>query len=363
MAIGRPRTNKRTNGAITLRKDGRKSPWMYRYWVGGTRKTGYAKTRAIAEQKLNRVLVLSADGLMSADDLTFAEWSDFWLSSKRSIRERTRKQYEFNIARAIGFFGQVRLSKLGPGHLESMYGSLLDSGLSPTTVHSLHVIVGNCLRAAHHKGFVGRDIKGMADAPSAQKRKPVILSRKQWKLLIDESAKSPAGLVVEYTLKTGQRINVEALSTLWAQIDFENHCVTVSASKTAAGEGRVIPLDAALVSRLKSLQAAHSEKQLATKGKWNRTDLVFCTANGNRQSYQNLQRRVLEPMLVRVGLPRLSWHHLRYNCGSYLLSEGVPIPTVSKILGHAHPGITLSIYARELEEDSEQVRTAMARFA
>ena len=65
MAIGRPRTNKRTNGAITFRKDGRKSPWMYRYWVGDVRKTGYAKTRAIAEERLNRALVLSADGMLS----------------------------------------------------------------------------------------------------------------------------------------------------------------------------------------------------------------------------------------------------------------------------------------------------------
>ena len=67
-------------------------------------------------------------------------------------------------------------------------------------------------------------------------------------------------------------------------------------------------------------------------------------------------------MLNRVGLPYLSWHHLRYNCGSYLLSENVPVPMVSKILGHANPAITMSIYAHELQEDAEQVRTAMAKF-
>jgi hypothetical protein len=35
---------------------------------------------------------------------------------------------------------------------------------------------------------------------------------------------------------------------------------------------------------------------------------------------------------------------------------------VSKILGHANPAITMAIYAFELAEDAEQVRTAMARF-
>jgi hypothetical protein len=35
----------------------------------------------------------------------------------------------------------------------------------------------------------------------------------------------------------------------------------------------------------------------------------------------------------------------------------------SKILGHANPAITMSIYAHELVEDFEQVRVAMAKFA
>ena len=52
------------------------------------------------------------------------------------------------------------------------------------------------------------------------------------------------------------------------------------------------------------------------------------------------------------------WH----NAGSYLLSENVPITAVSKILGHANPAITMSIYAHELREDLEQVREAMAKF-
>ena len=89
--------------------------------------------------------------------------------------------------------------------------------------------------------------------------------------------------------------------------------------------------------------------------------LVFWTSKGNKNSYQNLQKRVLTPMLEEAGLPHLTWHHLRHNAGSYLLSENVPITAVSKILGHANPAVTMSIYAHELPEDMELVRTAMAK--
>ena len=67
--------------------------------------------------------------------------------------------------------------------------------------------------------------------------------------------------------------------------------------------------------------------------------------------------------VTRVGVREgvLTWHHLRHNAGSYLISEHVPITAVSKILGHANVAITLSIYSHALEEDTELVRQAMGR--
>jgi hypothetical protein len=43
--------------------------------------------------------------------------------------------------------------------------------------------------------------------------------------------------------------------------------------------------------------------------------------------------------------------HSRHTHASQLLSEGVPIPTVSKRLGHANPTITLKPYSHALESD------------
>ena len=113
----------------------------------------------------------------------------------------------------------------------------------------MHANIGTCLKAAYRKGMMNRDIAAFTNAPSTQKRIPVILSRSQWKTLINESAKNQTGLIVEFALKTGMRIDVEVLNTTWGQIDFGNREVTVGTSKTAAGEGRVIPLDEDLLTR------------------------------------------------------------------------------------------------------------------
>ena len=61
-------------------------------------------------------------------------------------------------------------------------------------------------------------------------------------------------------------------------------------------------------------------------------------------------------MLKELGLPYLTWHHLRYNAGSYLLSENVPIPAISKILGHANPAITI------YDLDLDGLRRLFSRF-
>jgi integrase len=103
------------------------------------------------------------------------------------------------------------------------------------------------------------------------------------------------------------RIN-EVLSTTWSQIDTEAGTVRVGESKTDAGSGRTIPLDKLLVRRLTTLRAEHYAIQMQRRG-WNPNSLAFGNSAGNRNSYRNLQKRVLTPLLKELGLPHLTWHH------------------------------------------------------
>ncbi len=79
-------------------------------------------------------------------------------------------------------------------------------------------------------------------------------------------------------------------------------------------------------------------------------DLIFCRPEGNYYNPDNLSCRVTE-LATKAGLKGAGLHSLRHSHVSELLSNGVPIPTVSKRVGHANPNITLSIYAHALEAD------------
>ena len=365
MTRGRPVKRRRRStgeGSIMERVIKGVTYWVVRLTLadGSRTKEKYFKSHQEASEALLRMRAEAAQGVMPSD-MTFIEWSEHWLSTRRGLKKKTLESYKHNFKVASRFFGHKSLAKLQTHDIEGMNNSIMDEGKSSTTARKAHSNVSTCLKAAYKRGLMARDICSLIDAPKALKRQPVILSRGQWAQLIKASRKSARELIIEFALKTGMRIN-EALAITWSQIDTEQGSVTVGDSKTEAGIGRTIPLDKVLVRRLTTLRAEHYAIQMQHRG-WNPTALAFCTSRGNKNSYQNLQSRLLTPLLKEHALPHLTWHHLRYNAGSYLLSEHVPITTVSKILGHANPAITMAIYARELVEDKEQVRVAMAKFA
>jgi integrase len=72
-------------------------------------------------------------------------------------------------------------------------------------------------------------------------------------------------------------------------------------------------------------------------------------------------------MAKKAGLKGVSLHTLRHSHGSQLLSAGVPLPPVSKRLGHTNIYVTATIYAHALTTDeasaAEKWESAMERAA
>jgi integrase len=61
---------------------------------------------------------------------------------------------------------------------------------------------------------------------------------------------------------------------------------------------------------------------------------------------------------VQRAMPGVRFHDLRRTCGSLLLQSGVPITTISELLGHSDISVTKRIYAHLLVDDK---RAAIAR--
>ena len=79
-------------------------------------------------------------------------------------------------------------------------------------------------------------------------------------------------------------------------------------------------------------------------------NLVFAQPDGN---YLKPDSVTAKACLVarKAGLKGVGLHSLRHSHGSQLLSAGVPLPTVSKRLGHSNVSVTAAIYSHAFTKD------------
>lgn len=79
-------------------------------------------------------------------------------------------------------------------------------------------------------------------------------------------------------------------------------------------------------------------------------DLVFCDPAGD---YLRPDSVTAKACLIarKAGLKGVGLHSLRHSHGSQLLSAGVPLPAVSRRLGHSSPYVTATIYSHALAKD------------
>ena len=79
---------------------------------------------------------------------------------------------------------------------------------------------------------------------------------------------------------------------------------------------------------------------------------MFCSPEGNYLKPDSVSSKC-SLIAKKAGLKSVSLHTLRHSHGSLLLSAGVPLPTVSKRLGHSSPHVTAMVYSHALPRDEE----------
>ncbi|SCD39235.1 Phage integrase family protein [Streptomyces sp. di188] len=71
---------------------------------------------------------------------------------------------------------------------------------------------------------------------------------------------------------------------------------------------------------------------------------MFTTVQGRPIDPTNLTRTFLT-LLRKAGLRRIRFHDLRHSTATLLLEQGVELVVIKELLGHAHIGVTATVYA------------------
>lgn len=131
--------------------------------------------------------------------------------------------------------------------------------------------------------------------------------------------------LIEFAVHTGFR-QANQFKLRWSDVDF--NASTIVARNPKGGKDYIVPMNATVRELLAALPSR-------LKGVF-----VFPSSTGTAMGSQNFMNRVFVPALRRAGIDDFHWHDLRHTFASRLVMAGVPLLTVSKLLGHATLAMT-----------------------
>jgi integrase len=361
-------------GSIYKRKDGR---WVGQYLVytadGPKYRYIYGKIRqAVAEKLVKAVADRDAGVTFDAGTLTLDEYLNRWLndSVRDSVKQRTFENYEYvvrvHLAPALG---RVRLKHLTPAHVQGLYRSKLDSGLSTRTVRLIHTTLHKALKQAVRWGLVPRNATEAATAPKVVKKEIQPLSTDEARALLDAARDDRLEALYVLAVTAGLREG-ELLGLRWGDVDLERRVLRVRRQLTRTKDGlsftspkrdktRVVKLARKAVEALRGHRKRQNEERLRAGALWLDADLVFATTRGTPLDVGNLTYGSFRPLLERAGLRRIRFHDLRHTCATVLLSKGTHPKIVQEMLGHANISQTMDTYSHVLPDMQDRAVAAM----
>lgn len=174
---------------------------------------------------------------------------------------------------------------------------------------------------------------------------------------------------IKLMLLTGMRI-AEIHGLRWSDIDFDNRIIHVRRNRLyAQGFGwyeklpktktsfRDIPIPQTLIADLETYKDWF---RLADSSFDDKLDEYYIASNINRESTRTIS---IGPWLKdfenRHGFKNVTPHGLRHTYCSILLSQNVPIQTVSKYMGHSDSTVTLKVYSHFIPDTQDKAIQAL----
>lgn len=141
--------------------------------------------------------------------------------------------------------------------------------------------------------------------------------------------------IIHLALRTGLR-SVDIVGMKLSDIDWANDTIAVAQSKT--GRPFRIPLSADVGNHLSSYILTERPRT-DTPYVFLRSQAPHRALSGHAACY-GIVRKVFARAGIRLGRERKGLHVIRHSVASRMLSRGVPITTISSVLGHANKAST-----------------------
>ena len=343
-------------------------------------RSGY-KFQRDAEAALRRVAQEHDDGLLvRPDPRTIDDFFEQWFReyAKFNCTQKTVEHYRELARHVTKHVGQVELGKLTPLQLQRVYNILLVSGkkdgkpLSKRTVRHVHGLVHIALETAVKWRLLKLNPSDACTLPPLPEREATAIDQHETQRYVAACKEHWSGNLLCMAAATAARRG-ELLALRWSDINLAAGAMFIRRSleqtkecglrvkDTKGRRLRKIGLDHETIEVLEEIRKEQEQLRALFGDKYKtELDLVFCQSDGSFIR-PDVVTKAARRLAKQAGLAGVSLHTLRHSHGSQLLSLGVPLPTVSKRLGHANVNVTATIYAHALPNDEAEAAAIWAQ--
>lgn len=345
-----------------------KKTWWYEFHFAGQKVRESAKTRSKemarrAENKRRRGLEESYHGLKKrALPKLFNVAADEWLAVKKpTLAERSYAIERANLKHIRPVFGKQLITDIAGKDISQYQQDRLEASASPKTVNLEVGTIRAILRRNRLWAEIQPDVRmlatrddiGRAITPEEEKALMAACGQSRSRSLL---------AAVTLALNTCMRYSENRLLR-WSQVDFAARTVTVGKSKTGAGTGRVIPLNARAhhvlefwASNFPNRQPLHyvfpSERYGAAGDDF--TPIPYQT---DPTKPIGRWKEAWEAAKIRAGV-QVRFHDLRHTGCTRMLEAGVPFPVLAALMGWS-PATTVRMAKRYGHIGQDALRKAV----
>lgn len=376
----------RSRGEGTVQKNEGRNRWEGRLTVG-RRADGSplpqkftASTRAELVRKMDAARTARGQGRSTRTERrTVGQYLAWWSAEvlPGSVAPTTAVLYADVIRLYIApHLGDRQLTTLTPGDVTNMLRALAAEGRSPNTQRLARSILRRALRRAEQEGILTRNVAAIADGVKVPRPEGITLTVAEARtfLAFITGHRLEAAYVV--AMSVGLRRG-ELLGLTWSDVDLagprpslivqrslkrlKGTGLVLSETKTKASR-RLVRLPGPTVDALRRHRKLQREERLLVGADWPplplEHDLVFRTPMGTALDPDNF-RQITYVLSEAAGIGRRSPHALRHSAASLLIAQGVPLKTISEVLGHSSIRITADVYGHLLDEAGMAAADAM----
>jgi integrase len=346
--------------------------WWYEFVFMGqrVRETSHSHSRTVArdaEHQRRRELEESVNGLRAKRRrplLFSAAARDYLETKKGEVKPSTYRIESKSVDHLSPVLGKLLLADIDGRDVARYQALRANEGAAGATINLEIGTLRSILRKHRLWGHIQPDVKKRPERDDVGHA----LTPDEETALLEACRLSRSRSLypaVVLAINTGLR-RAELLNLRWSQLDLGKRVVRVNDSKTRAGRGRSVPLNARATAVItfwaesfpdrKPQHAVFPTERVGASGdafapSVSETDPT--TPIGSiKQAWESAKRQTTPRLAVR-------WHDLRHTCCTRLLEQGVSLPIVGQILGWA-PSTTVRMAQRYGHIGQEAQRQAMA---